>query len=221
MTPIRDQVAALQAEFDRLPTGLRRHVERVAAEADDLARCWDLDPDRVALATWGHDLFRAHSPAEQLRLATEAGLPITEADRLQPVLLHGPIAAVVLRERFGVTDDEALAAVRDHTLGAAEMPLIAKVILIADKIEARKRRRAPIMREIRRLARRDLDTALLCWADWKWVEERTYGWASHPAHWGARLRWVAEHHADRSLPPIFPLDPSDPDFPPPPPAAVA
>jgi predicted HD superfamily hydrolase involved in NAD metabolism len=212
MSTIRQQIEAVRAEYARLPAGLLAHVERVVAEARDLAARWDLDPDRVELAAWGHDLFRAHPPAEQLRLAAEAGLPITETDRLEPVLLHGPIAAVVLRERFGVTDDEALAAVRDHTLGAADMPLIAKVILLADKFEPRKRQRTPVMREIRRLARRDLDTALLCWADWKWVEERTHGWASHPAHWAARVRWVAEHHADRALPPILPLDDADPAF---------
>ncbi len=214
MTSIAAQLAAVRAEYERLPDGLRQHVERVAAEARDLALRWDLDPARVELAAWGHDLFRAHPPAEQLRLAEEAGIPITDVDRREPVLLHGPIAAVVLRERFRVTDDEALAAVRDHTLGAPEMPLIAKVILLADKFEPRKRKRDPVLRQLRRLARRDLDTALLCWADWKWVQERTHGWASHPAHWAARTRWVREHRLDRAMPPILPLDPADPDFPP-------
>lgn len=210
MTSLRSQIATVRAQYDALPAGLLRHVQRVVEEARDLARRWDLDPDRVELAAWGHDLYRAHHPAEQLRLAAEAGLTITEADRLEPVLLHGPIAAHVLRHRFAITDDEALAAIRDHTLGAPEMPLIAKVILLADKFEPRKRRRDPVLRRIRRLARRDLDTALLCWADWKWVEERTRGWASHPAHWQARLRWVEEHHRALALPPVDPLEPVDP-----------
>ena len=56
------------------------------------------------------------------------------------------------------------------------------------------------MCEIRKLARRDLDLALLCWADWKWVEERTHGWSSHPQHWAARRSWVGEHHAEIGLP---------------------
>ncbi len=204
MTSIAEQIAAVQGEFASRPEGLRRHVERVLVEALDLAERYDLDPERVSLATWGHDLFRSFAPEEQLRLAGEVGVPIHAADRAEPVLLHGPIAAVVLRERFGVGDDEALAAVREHTLGAAEMPLIAKVILLADKFEERKRKRTPVMREIRRLAWRDLDLALLCWADWKWVEEREHGWLSHPDHWAARTRWVAEHHAEvaASLPAI-------------------
>ncbi len=212
MTTLASQLEAVRAAYEPLPAGLRRHVERVAAEAIALAARWDVDPARVELAAWGHDLYRAHPPADQLRLAEQLGIPITAADRIEPILLHGPIAARVLAERFGVTDDEILAAVRAHTLGEPELPLVAKIVLLADKFEPRKRRRTPIMRAIRRLARRDLDAALLCWADWKWVEERTHGWASHPAHWEARSRWVAEHHAERALPPIEPLDPADPDF---------
>jgi predicted HD superfamily hydrolase involved in NAD metabolism len=206
---VADEIAALREEMASRPAGLLRHVRRVAVEAADLARRWDADQERAELAVWGHDLFRAHTPAEQLSLAREAGLPITEADVAEPVLLHGPLAAIVVRERFGVRDDDALAAIRDHTLGSARMPLLAKVILIADKVESRKRRRTPVMPEIRRLARRDLDAALLCWADWKWVDERAHGWLGHPHHWEARMAWVREHHADAMLPERTPLEQFD------------
>jgi hypothetical protein len=76
------------------------------------------------------------------------------------------------------------------------MPAIAKVILLADKFEKRKRDRTPVMKAIRRAARRDLDLALLCWSDWKWVQERENDWQSHPASWNAREQWVREHHLD-------------------------
>jgi hypothetical protein len=77
------------------------------------------------------------------------------------------------------------------------MPVIAKIVLLADKIEVRKRNRRPVMKGIRRAARHDLDIALLCWSDWMWVEEREQGWLMHPDHWLARSAWVGEHHADR------------------------
>lgn len=193
---IAGQVEALQAEFESRPQRLRQHVERVLVEALDLARRYDVDPERAALATWGHDLFRAHLPGVLLKLAREVGIPIEPSDEAQPILLHGPLGSVLMRERFAVTDPEALAAVHDHTLGRAEMSILAKIILIADKVESRKRNRTPAMKAVRQLARRDLDLALLCWADWKWVEERTHNWESDPRHWRARQRWVAEHHAD-------------------------
>ena len=200
---IAAQIERVRAEFASRPERLQQHVERVLVEALDLAQRYDVDPERATLATWGHDLFRAHAPAELLRLASGAGIPIEPADETQPVLLHGPLGAVLLSERFAVTDPEVLAAVRDHTLGLGEMSILAKIILLADKFEARKRRRTPVMKEIRRLAWRDLDLALLCWADWKWVEERTHDWASAPRHWQARQRWVAEHHRDIGLSPTY------------------
>jgi predicted HD superfamily hydrolase involved in NAD metabolism len=193
---IPQQIARVRAELETRPERLIRHVQRVVVEALDLAARWDVDPERTELAVWGHDLFRAHAPEELLRLSHEAGLPMVPEDERSPVTLHGPLAAVVMRERFAVSDDEALAGVRDHTLGRPEMPMIAKIVLLADKFEERKRRRTPVMKEIRRLARRDLDLALLCWADWKWVEERTHGWESHPVHWTTREAWVRSHHED-------------------------
>jgi nicotinate-nucleotide adenylyltransferase len=193
---IAAQVAAVQAEMDSRPQKLIEHVQRVAKEAADLGEYWDIDPQRLELAAWGHDLFRHEPPERQLQLAEEAGLKVRKYDRVNPIVLHGPTAAAVLRERFGVRDADALAAVRDHTLGLAEMPLIAKIVLLADKIEPNKRRRDPEMKEIRRVARRDLDLALLCWSDWKWERERSHGWQSHPQSWKARVAWVREHHFD-------------------------
>ncbi len=201
---IHAQTERIRAEFATRPAGLRKHVERVLAEALELGRHYDVDPARIELAAWGHDLFRATPPADLLAMARKSGVPVEPADEEEPVLLHGPVAAAVLERRFNVADTEALAAVRDHTLGLAEMPLLAKIILIADKIEPHKRERTPVMKAIRRLARRDIDTALLCWADWKWIEERTHGWLSHPQHWQARRHWVAEHHLDAAMPPLSP-----------------
>jgi predicted HD superfamily hydrolase involved in NAD metabolism len=199
-TTIAEQIVAVRAELEARPEGLVRHVERVLAEALDLGGHYDVDPSRVELAVWGHDLFRAHSAAEQLRLARESGIAMDETEERLPVLLHGPIAAAVLRARFGLADSEVLAAVRDHTSGIPDMSMLAKVILIADKVEQHKRERTPVMADIRRLSRTDLDLALLCWADWKWVDERTRGYESHAAHWQARAAWVTAHHGGAGMP---------------------
>lgn len=193
---LAEQIEAVRAELSAVPEGLQAHVGRVAVEAMDLARRWNLDPERAELAVWGHDLFRALPEAEQIALAERSGVRVRRADRLAPIVLHGPSAAAILEERYGVTDREVLDAIAQHTLGAGRMSLLSKVLLIADKVETRKRDRDPAMQAIRKVARRDLDLALLCWADWKWVEERRHGWASHPAHWKARRAWVRAHHEE-------------------------
>jgi predicted HD superfamily hydrolase involved in NAD metabolism len=203
---VAGQIARLQAEMGSRPAGLIRHVERVIVEARPLAERWGADPDRAELAAWGHDLFRSHSEADQLRLALEAGLPVNDVERASPVFLHGPIAAVVMRERLGLADEEVLGAVRDHTTGLGDMPMLAKVLLLADKVERRKRGRDPALKRIRRLAHRNIDLALLCWSDWAMLRDRERAWRTHPRFWEARQSWVAQHHEGLLVPVIPPAD---------------
>lgn len=197
---ITNQIAAVREELLQRPDGLVRHVERVLDEAIPLAVLWGADKERVELSVWGHDLFRSKSPAEQLRLAKEVGVEIDVDAKAYPILLHGPIAAAVLREQFHITDEEALMAVRDHTSGLDQMSLLAKILLIADKIEKRKRRGVPELADIRQLAHRDLDTAILCWSDWRWTTEARERYPTQASHWRARQHWVEEHHAEIGMP---------------------
>ncbi len=195
-SPIANQIAAVRAEMSERPPGLVRHTKRVLSESLDLAERWDVDPERVELATWGHDLFRSAKPMELLALAWEKKVPVSQEEEDNPMLLHGPVAACVLADRFEVSDEDVLGAIRDHTLGAPEMSLIAKIVLLADKFEANKRERRPIMKRIRVAARSDLDLALMSWADWRWVENRTRDIASPPQYWKARSTWVPLHHLE-------------------------
>jgi len=188
------QIAAVREEMDSRPPGLVRHTRRVVSEAIDLARRWDVDPERVELAAWGHDLCRAARPVDLLTKAWEMRIPVSQQEEDSPMLLHGPVAACMLDQQFNVSDAEVLEAVRDHTLGGPSMSLIAKIVLLADKVEPNKRERTPAMKKIRQAARRDLDLSLLCWADWRWVENRTGNYASPPQFWQARSSWVPAHH---------------------------
>src|SRR3990172_8143497 len=125
----------LQEALDRLPRGLMAHVERVVAEARRLARVYGLDEERVTLAAWGHDIARGMTEPELLAGAAAAGLATSAVERSQPILLHGPLGAVLLASRHGVTDAEVLAAARHHTTAREGMSLLEKVIFVADKIE--------------------------------------------------------------------------------------
>ena len=67
---------ALEGAVAELPRGLRDHVLRVVAEARRLAKRHGVDEERAEVAALGHDLLRAHRPAELLRLAEAADLAI-------------------------------------------------------------------------------------------------------------------------------------------------
>ena len=74
-----------------------RHVSRVAAVGRRLARRFGVPLAQSDLACTAHDLA-AVVPLRNVLAAAEAlGVPLTEADRAIPQVVHGPVAAAVLR----------------------------------------------------------------------------------------------------------------------------
>ena len=111
------------------------HTLRVAETAERLARLHGLDPTKARLAGLLHDLSRETGGDELLRIAAETGIPVGDAEREKPMLLHGPVAAELAESDLGVSDEAVLEAVRVHTTGAPGMGPLALAVFVADKIE--------------------------------------------------------------------------------------
>jgi predicted HD superfamily hydrolase involved in NAD metabolism len=123
-------VALLQA---RLSPARRFHSLGAAGFAALLCVRHGLDPEKGHLAGLVHDLARELPAAELLGLAGGGGFLPWE--RAAPVLLHGRAAAVLLRDRYGLSDAEVLTAVADHVTGRPRMPRLSKVLFCADFLE--------------------------------------------------------------------------------------
>lgn len=170
----------LREAASRLPQGLARHIAGVAAEARRLARRHGVDEERTTLAAWGHDIARAMSAEELLAAAQGYGLDISPVEAAAPILLHGPVAAEILARRFSISDQEVLEAVRWHTTGSADMSPLAKVVLVADKIEIGKVQQNLLLAAVRTLAPDDLDAALLEYLGQSLEESVRLGRMVHP-----------------------------------------
>jgi len=125
---------AIVALRRRLGEDALRHCERVADAAEALAVIYGVDAESARIAGLLHDWDREASHAELLDSAAHAGLPIAEAESVQPALLHARTAAASLRRDFPDLPEEVLAAVARHTVGEAEMTELDKVVYIADMI---------------------------------------------------------------------------------------
>jgi len=163
-----------------LPSGLVAHIDRVVLLASQLAGRHDLDAPRTRLAAQGHDLLRAVAPAELLARAEARGLAIDPVERAEPVLLHGPLGAIELAERFGVDDAAVLHAVHWHTTGHPAFGREAWAMFVADKVEPDKVRRRPELRPIAELAETSLEAAALAYLDLLMGDAVTQGWQLHP-----------------------------------------
>jgi nicotinate-nucleotide adenylyltransferase len=107
----------------------------VAQLCAELCGRFGYDPEAGYFAGLGHDAAREMPPAELAAEAGKAGLAITDYEKDHPVLLHGPVSALVLRREFGIQDEEILEAVRCHSLGSPDMGLLGKILFAADYCE--------------------------------------------------------------------------------------
>jgi len=149
--------AADELAKSRLSERRYAHTIRVADTAEHLAKTHNLDPERTRLAALIHDAAREMKKDKYLRVAEEWNIPYGDFERENPKLLHGPVAAELSRRELGVEDGEILDAVREHTVGRAEMGDISLALYLADKIEPE--RDYPSMEKIREMAENDLRAA--------------------------------------------------------------
>lgn len=134
------------------------HVIGCSETARELALIHGADPVDAERAGILHDITKALTGADQLRLCERYGIIISEFDRNHTKLLHAVTGSAVARYVFG--ENEAVCqAIRWHTSGRADMTTLEKIIYIADYMEPN--RDFPGVEELRRLAHTDLDAALL------------------------------------------------------------
>lgn len=167
-----------------LPAGLLAHIDRVVALAAAFATRHGADVARTRLAAQGHDVLRAVPAPELLRRAAAAGLAVIAEERAEPVLLHGPLGAIVLREQYGVTDADVLHAVWWHTTGHPEYGAEAWAMFVADKVDPHKVARWPALAEVHALAEAPDDDALtraaLRYLELQAARAAAEGWRLHP-----------------------------------------
>jgi nicotinate-nucleotide adenylyltransferase len=146
------------AARETLSTERFLHSRQTALQAFDLCRRFGLEPMDGYLAGIAHDLAKQLDNKQMLKTVKSGKMKISGLEKEKPNLLHGKAAAVLLRERFSIHNEDVLEAVVFHTMGSENMRPLAKVLYIADKTEA-SRNIDPALRKMCRKA--DLDSILL------------------------------------------------------------
>ena len=170
------------------------HTLRVADTAEHLAEIHGLDLKKARLAALLHDSAREVDKEELSRIAGQEGIAVGEFERERPILLHGPVAAELVRRDLGVEDGEVLEALRSHTLGEAGMSPLALALYVADKIEPN--REEPHVERVRELARESLRRAAAASLEDSISHNEERGKPSHPKTLQA-LRWLEDSGRER------------------------
>ena len=111
------------------------HTLGVAYTAANLAAVHEVDEDKAFLAGLLHDCAKFYEREEQIALCEEAGIELTETERLNSALIHGKLGAFYAKTKYLVDDVEILSAIRFHTTGHPDMTKLEKIIYLSDYIE--------------------------------------------------------------------------------------
>jgi len=187
MIQVKDVLPTLREALDT-----KRYIHSLGtmARAVLFAPRFGADPEKAALAGILHDCAKCLPKETLLGMAKEYRWDTGEEDRYLPIL-HGQAGAVLARTEYGVTDPEVLSAIACHVTGKRGMSPLDKTVYLADLIEPG--RSYPGVAEIQRLARRDVDAAIILGTE-KVIEHvrSKKGMAMHPASMET-LEWLKEN----------------------------
>lgn len=133
------------------------HAAGCSQTAAELAQRFGADVDAARRAGILHDVTKALTPLEQLKLCETYGMILSDFERKNAKLLHAKTGAAVAEHVFGESA-EVCSAIRWHTTGRAGMSKLEKIIYLADYMEPN--RDFPGVEKLRAAARNDLDAAV-------------------------------------------------------------
>ncbi len=137
-----------------------QHTLGVAYMAASLAMRYGEDPERLFTAGLLHDCAKNIPNDEKYELCRKYKISLNEVEKKAPYLIHAKLGAYIAEHDFGIDDREIINSIRSHTTGRPGMSMIEKIVFTADYIEMN-RKEAPDLPEIREMAFKDLDSAVL------------------------------------------------------------
>ena len=176
----------ITGRVEALPRGLREHIYRVQRIALELAHRYEVDEEKVRLGALAHDIARAMKGEDLLLRARELGIGVDPVEERLPLLLHGPVAAEMLKRDHGLQDEDIYDAVYWHSTAHRGLGVPAKVVYLADKLDPHKAGRYPFQGEVSDLARNSLDRAVFEFLNRELVFLLQQGELVHPAAVEAR-----------------------------------
>lgn len=135
------------------------HSLGVAEVSLELASRYGCEARKARLAGLLHDYARGLGDQQLLDLARENDLIRHPLERKVPVLLHGPVGALLVKRELGIKDPEILAAISNHTTGSPGMSLMSAIVYLADVIEPA--RSFPGVERLRELSQQNLHRAVV------------------------------------------------------------
>ena len=172
-------VNALESLRSRLSPKRFTHTVGVISEAERLAIYYKQDIEKARIAALLHDCAKEYSADKKRALCRLWGIQLDEVLETGIDLTHSLLGAESAKRDFNIHDPEILQAIRYHTTGHKDMTMLDKIIALADYIEPYRANWGPT-NEMRRLALKDINQALILGTEYTMQEEQELGRPIHP-----------------------------------------
>lgn len=150
------------AELSKISLSLHKkqriaHVVGCSQTARKLAQQYGVDEAAAERAGILHDITKALSAQEQLKLCENYAMILDKFERENPKLLHAKTGATIAKVLFGESE-EIYRAIYWHTTGRSNMSTMEKIIYLADYMEPN--RNFEGVEKLRTLTYQNLDEAM-------------------------------------------------------------
>lgn len=135
---MKEKIDALRDEVKRrLPEKRFAHVLGVEEQIAFLGEMLlPQEIDRLRVAALLHDIAKDTPDAEQKDLCLRLGVSLTEKEKNTPPIIHAVSGAFIAKRDFSdLVDEEIIWSIRHHTVGAVNMPLFARLLMLSDFTE--------------------------------------------------------------------------------------
>lgn len=158
---IREYFENIEKKLEKsLKKGRFRHTLGVAYTSVGLAMRYGEDIVKAQTAGLLHDVAKGMDEKALLKAAKDYGIRLSDFEKENPFIIHGPVGAYVAKKEFGIDDQDIFNAIYNHTTGREDMSLLEKIVFVADYIEPM-RCEAENLEEIRKMAFENIDSCVL------------------------------------------------------------
>ena len=160
------------------------HSVNTSKVARRLAIKHNYNADKAEVAGLLHDCAKDLDYKSLEKMVLKYSIELDEIIRKIPKLLHPLVGAAIAKKEFNIQDPVILKAIKAHSTGAAQMSLLDKIIYLSDKIEPLRNMNG--VEEVRKIAEKDLDGAVLMALDKGLIYLISKGSLIHPISIEAR-----------------------------------
>lgn len=153
-------IGYLETLEKRLKKSRFNHTLGVVETACKMAKHHGADPVSAMTAAALHDYAKNLTVDELSSYAQERQLEVDAVMNASGELLHGLVGAEMVKQCYGIDDEDILNAIRFHTTGRSGMSLLEQIVYLADAIEPG-RSEYPGLKGLRKLAYDHLDAGVL------------------------------------------------------------